>query len=196
VLPRLTTPKKYLLRSVVSLMGFLVLLGVLMFLPAGDVRWLNGWFMILAFFVLTLPSIAVLWRVNPEIFFARSKIHAGTKGWDKIIAPILMAAVFSVFPVAALDAGRFHWSAVPPWLIGVGYVLLTVGWVGSIWVYSVNKFAEVTVRIQADRGQTVISFSTATNSRASGRRARGSCSGRSRGVCRARARAVANGGLR
>jgi protein-S-isoprenylcysteine O-methyltransferase Ste14 len=40
--------------------------------------------------------------------------------------------------------------------MAVGYVLLCVGWGGSIWVYAVNRFAEPTVRIQTDRGQTVI----------------------------------------
>src|SRR5262249_37889472 len=59
--------------------------------------------------------------------------------------------------LAALDAVRFRWSDVPVWLIAVGYVLAAAGYLGSVWVYGVNKFAEPTVRIQSDRGQTVIS---------------------------------------
>jgi protein-S-isoprenylcysteine O-methyltransferase Ste14 len=52
---------------------------------------------------------------------------------------------------------RFGWSSVPPWLVAVGYALTAVGYLGSVWVYGTNKFAEATVRIQKQRGQTVVS---------------------------------------
>jgi protein-S-isoprenylcysteine O-methyltransferase Ste14 len=146
-----------LLRSVLSLAGFVLLLGVVLFLPAGDLRWANGWLFIAFFTAVTVPSIAYLWRVNPEIFVARSKIHEGTKGWDKVMVLCLLIAFFAIFPVAALDAARFQWSDVPPWLVTVGYLLTTVGYLGSVWVYATNKFAEPTVRIQRERGQTVVS---------------------------------------
>jgi protein-S-isoprenylcysteine O-methyltransferase Ste14 len=145
-----------LLRSVLSLVGFVVFLGLTLFLPAGDIRWPNGWLFITVFTALTVPSIAYLWRVNPDIFVARSKIHEGTKGWDKVLVSFLLLAFFSIFPLAGLDA-RFGWSAAPPWLVAVGYVLTAIGYLGSVWVYGVNKFAEPTVRIQTERGQTVIS---------------------------------------
>jgi protein-S-isoprenylcysteine O-methyltransferase Ste14 len=41
-------------------------------------------------------------------------------------------------------------------VIVVGYILLTIGMVGSVWVYGVNKFAEPGVRIQTDRGHKVV----------------------------------------
>jgi protein-S-isoprenylcysteine O-methyltransferase Ste14 len=146
-----------LLRSVLSLAGFVAFLAVALFLPAGDVGWVNGWAFLAAFTALTVPSIAYLWRVNPDIFVARGKIHAGTKGWDKAVVLALLLAFVAIFPVAGLDAGRLRWSAVPPWLVGVGYLLTVVGYLGSVWVYATNRFAEPTVRIQRDRGQTVIS---------------------------------------
>ncbi len=146
-----------LLRSILSLVFFDLFLAAALFLPAGDLGWVGGWVFIAVITALTVPSIAYLWRVNPDIFAARSKIHAGTKAWDKAIVLALMLAFLGVFPVAALDAVRFRWSAVPPWLVGVGYLLTVAGCLGSVWVYATNKFAEPTVRIQKDRGQTVIS---------------------------------------
>jgi protein-S-isoprenylcysteine O-methyltransferase Ste14 len=62
----------------------------------------------------------------------------------------------AIFPVAGLDAGRFHWSHVPLGVVVLGYVLFCIGYFLSIWVYRVNRFAEPTVRIQTDRGQRVI----------------------------------------
>jgi protein-S-isoprenylcysteine O-methyltransferase Ste14 len=98
---------------------------------------------------------AYLWRTNPEIFVARSKFHHGTKRWDKVVLFILFPSFMAIFPLAGLD-WRFQWTCVPPWLVGVGYVLLILGMGLSIWPMKVNKFAEPSVRIQTDRGHTVI----------------------------------------
>ena len=45
---------------------------------------------------------------------------------------------------------------MPLWLSLVGYLFFFVGTAGNIWVLSVNKFAEPSVRIQRERGQVVI----------------------------------------
>ena len=97
-----------------------------------------------------------LWRVNPEVVAARSGFHEGTKRWDKILLRFFLPAVYAIVPVAALDDGRFHWLPVPWWVCGVGYVLFLVGMGIVTWAEAVNKFFEVTVRIQTDRGQKVI----------------------------------------
>ncbi len=143
-----------LLRSSVSLAGMVSVLGLLMFLPAG-ISWWRGWLFLMAFCVAMVLSAAYLWRVNPEIFIARSRVHAGTKPWDKVLLVLIVASFFAISPAAGFDA-RYGWSSVPTWLCGVGYALFALGFVLSTWVYAVNKFAEPSVRIQADRGQRVI----------------------------------------
>jgi protein-S-isoprenylcysteine O-methyltransferase Ste14 len=45
---------------------------------------------------------------------------------------------------------------VPWWVCGVGYVLFLAGMGILTWAEAVNKFFEVTVRIQTERGQKVI----------------------------------------
>jgi len=146
-----------LLRGILSLGIFLVLLGLVMFLPAGDIRWPQGWLFLLVFLALTIPAVIYLWRVNPDIFVARSKLtRAGTKRWDKVVMGFLFLSLTATFSVAAFDSGRFHWSSVPPWLIVLGYILFSIGFLISIWAESVNKFAEPSVRIQTERGHKVI----------------------------------------
>ncbi len=145
-----------LLRAILTLGGFLFFLAIALFLPAGDIRWVDGWVFLLVFFLLTVTAIAYLWRTNPDIFVARSRIRPGTKTWDKVLVTFLLLSFFSIFPVAGFDAGRFHGSRVSPGLVILGYVLLCAGYFLSIWVYAVNKFAEPTVRIQTERGHKVI----------------------------------------
>jgi protein-S-isoprenylcysteine O-methyltransferase Ste14 len=94
--------------------------------------------------------------VNPEVIVARSRFHEGTKRWDKILLCLYFPAMSTVVLVAALDDSRFHWFPVPWWVCGVGYALLLAG-IGIVtWAEGVNKFFEVTVRIQTERGHSVI----------------------------------------
>jgi protein-S-isoprenylcysteine O-methyltransferase Ste14 len=141
---------RVLRRAILSLGGYFSVLAVAMFLPAG-IGWWEGW-LFLAVFLLQMAIAALyLWRKNPDIFVARSKIHKGTKGWDMVLYYLLQVLHLAIFPVAAFD-GRYLWSSAPWWVTVLGYVLLTVGMAGSFWVVSVNKFAERSVRIQAERG--------------------------------------------
>jgi protein-S-isoprenylcysteine O-methyltransferase Ste14 len=141
-------------RAIRSLAAFSLLLAAALFVPAG-IGWRLGW-LFLAVFLLQIAIAAVyLWRVNPEIYVARSRFHKGTKAWDKLVLCLLFPAILAVFPVAGLDH-RYDWSSVPGWLVGAGYALLTVGMLGSVWVEAVNKFAEPGVRIQTERGHKVV----------------------------------------
>lgn len=130
--------------------------GVFMFLPAGDWAWLKGWLFIVVFLVtMTIVSIYLL-RVNPEVVAARTHSYQDTKRWDKILLGFLFPSIYAIIPVAALDDGRFHWFPVSWWVSGVGYILFFAGMGIVTWAEAVNKFFEVTVRIQTERGQTVI----------------------------------------
>src|SRR5262245_14737395 len=150
--PRIGTA--VLRQAILALGGVLVFLGVAMFLPGG-IGWTKGWVFLLAFVLQMAVASLYLWRTNPEIFIARSKIHAKTKGWDKWVLAFVLFSFFAIFPMAGLDH-RYGWSFVPLWLVGVSYLLFTLGMIGSVWAYRVNKFAEPGVRIQAERGHTVI----------------------------------------
>jgi protein-S-isoprenylcysteine O-methyltransferase Ste14 len=127
-----------------------------LFLPAGTWAWAKGWLFI-GVFLGTLAVVALyLWRVNPEVVVARGGFHEGTKRWDKTLLWFFFPPVYAIVPVAALDDGRFQWFPVPWWVCGIGYVLFLVGMGIVTWAEAVNKFFEVTVRIQTERGQKVI----------------------------------------
>ncbi len=143
-------------RVITPFIKFILALAAILILPTENTRWTKGWLFILIFLVMMILASVYLSRTNPEIFAARRRIHPGTKRWDKVLLRFLFASFLSIFVVAALDDGRFHWSSVPLWIVVFGYVLLVVGMVGSVWVQSVNKFAEPGVRIQIDREQRVI----------------------------------------
>ena len=133
----------------------LSLLG-LIFLPAGTIAWRPGWIFLAVLILGFGTSALVLARVNPMIYRARSRFQAGTKSWDKALLAVILPAMAAVLPVAALDAGRFHWSGVPAWAVLSGYVGVLAGIAVTGWAQAVNPFFEPGVRIQSERHQRVI----------------------------------------
>jgi protein-S-isoprenylcysteine O-methyltransferase Ste14 len=142
------------------LIGFLLALPVyfalFMFVPAGTWAWTKGWLFIGVFLGIVAVVTLYLWRVNPDVVIARIGFQKGTKRWDRILLSFFFLIVYAIIPVAALDDGRFHWLPLPWWVCGVGYALFLVGMGIVTWAEAVNKFFEVTVRIQTERGHKVI----------------------------------------
>jgi len=143
-------------RVILFLFGLPAFFALFMFVPAGTLTWARGWLFIAVFFLLETLVVLYVWRTNPELLDARSRRHTGTKRWDKVLLCFFGPSIMAIFPVAALDDGRFHWLPLPHWACAAGYALLAIGMFISAWVGSVNKFAEPTVRIQRDRGHKVI----------------------------------------
>ena len=142
-------------QSLTQLVVTLVVMGALLFWPAGTFDWPAAWWFAVAFVVCTLIAVLIIWRVNPEIFAARSRIQPGTKAWDYVFIALIIGGFLAVLVVAGFDF-RYGWSNAPGWVFGLGYVLFLLGYAGSIWPVAVNRHFEPGVRIQQDRGQTVI----------------------------------------
>ena len=97
--PKQRTP---LCRAIFSSFCFLVPMAVAMFLPAGF-GWWKGWLLLAVFFLETTIAAVYLWRRNPDIFLARSKLQNGTKGWGKALFCLLQSLIVAILPVAACD---------------------------------------------------------------------------------------------
>lgn len=64
---------------------------------------------------------------------ACTRVHPGTKAWDRVLLRLLLPALLSVFPVAAIDAARMQGSRVPDGLGAPDYLLLTAGMSIRAW---------------------------------------------------------------
>lgn len=129
----------------------------LVFLPVGRLDWRPGWVFIVFLLVIYGIAILVMRRVNPMIFRARSRFQAGTKRWDLILVSLICLGMIAEIPLGTLDAGRMKWSVMPTSVVILGYILLAVGIALGTWAQAVNRFFELGVRLQRERGQHVIS---------------------------------------
>ncbi|MCW3476911.1 methyltransferase family protein [Limobrevibacterium gyesilva] len=146
-------------RLFVQTVLWLAVMAVLLFLPAGRVDWPGAWLFLAETGVLSI--VVGLWLAmhDPALLAERlaSPVQRAQKGWDKVF----MAGVTALFcfwlVLMALDAARYRWSAVSPWVQGVGAALIFISIAVVSLVFQANSYAAPVVKIQAARGQTVIS---------------------------------------
>lgn len=138
--------------------GFFVLFALALFLPAGNVTWLAGWIFLVLFFSFFLAVSGWLFRHNPGLLLERMSLtRSDQKGWDKVLFPMLLVATVGWLVFMALDAVRFHWSQVPIELQVVGVVVLLISFYLLFLTFRENSYLSPVVRIQEERGQTVVS---------------------------------------
>ncbi len=129
-----------------------------LFIPAGIHAWLAAWIFLALWFGFWFLILVWLFRQNPDLFWERMRIRTSDqKGLDKIVYPLLYIAMFLWLLFTAYDAARFHWSPVPIWLQGFGVILLLCSFCLFFLTFRENTFLSPLVRVQQDRGQTVIS---------------------------------------
>ncbi len=137
---------------------FLLIPGIL-FLSAGTANWLMGWLYTIMLVAIASASWIVMLRTSPELLVERSQFlkAQGVKNWDKIIAPLVaLGGPLAIWIVAGLDL-RYTWSPK----LSVAWQLLalaitTLGYSIIIWAVGINKFFSSVVRIQKERGHTVV----------------------------------------
>jgi protein-S-isoprenylcysteine O-methyltransferase Ste14 len=134
-----------------------VMVAAVLFGSAGRVDLPMLWIYLAAHSSAQLAMAWLVFRQNRDLLEERQKPGENAKGWDRSLLRVYTLFTFSLFVVAGLDVGRFHWSdTVPQW----GQIAALVGFVLSfafnIWAMAVNAFYSRVVRIQGDRGQYVV----------------------------------------
>jgi protein-S-isoprenylcysteine O-methyltransferase Ste14 len=133
---------------------------VILFGAAGRLDWWMAWLYIIVASILVIASRIWVLRVNPGL--AEERIRAldkeDTKSWDKILVPIItFIGPIVIMIVAGLDM-RNDWSPkIASWLQIVAFGLLVMGYLVGTWAMMANNYFSAMVRIQKDRGHTVVS---------------------------------------
>lgn len=143
---------------VIRLILTAVVFGVMLFLPAGTLDWPAAWIYLVLLFSFTIGISIWLSRFNPDLLSERmSGIgRSGHKRWDKVFLLLLLPLFFGWYVVMALNQ-RFKWPPVPEWLQWIGAVVLLASFYIFYLTFRENTYLSPAVRIQTDRGQTVVS---------------------------------------
>jgi protein-S-isoprenylcysteine O-methyltransferase Ste14 len=128
-----------------------------LFLTAGTIAWLAGWAFLVLFFSFVVAITLWLLRHNPGLLNERMTVtKSDQKAWDKVFF-LLNVAFLAWLVLMPLDAVRFHWSQVPVWLSVAGAMVMVCSFYLFFATFRENSYLSPMVRIQQDRGQTVVS---------------------------------------
>jgi protein-S-isoprenylcysteine O-methyltransferase Ste14 len=128
-----------------------------LFLAAGTLAWPVGWIYLILLYGWLFIGILLLLKYNPGLLAERINVSPpNQKAWDKVFVALLDLFLFALLVLMPLDAVRFHWSWMPIFLQVVGAIALVVSFVLMSLVFRENSYLSATVRVQEERGQTVI----------------------------------------
>jgi protein-S-isoprenylcysteine O-methyltransferase Ste14 len=146
-------------KQVVQNLAFMVFLGLLLFLPAGTLAWPQAWIFLALFDGCCVAFGLWLRKTDPGLLAERMKspLSADQKPRDRAVMGAIVFGLAAWLVFMALDARRFGWSHVPLWVQVLGAVLIVATFYAWTGVLDANSFAVTTVRLQPERGQTVIS---------------------------------------
>jgi protein-S-isoprenylcysteine O-methyltransferase Ste14 len=131
----------------------LAITGVCLFASAGRLDWSNAWVLL---GISLIAGLAFTVGRDPEMAAERKNVKAG-KSWDKVLVGVtVLLGPMAVWVTAGLDE-RFHWSSgmsSSAFAAGVAAALLSAALIA--WAMRSNRFFSSVVRIQKDRGHTVV----------------------------------------
>jgi protein-S-isoprenylcysteine O-methyltransferase Ste14 len=135
-----------------------LLMGLALFGAAGRWNWAQGWAWLALFVVGSAGFGLWLRRRDPALLASRlsSPVQQGQPVGDRLFFLAAIPLWFGWMALMAVDAQRWHWSQMPPWLNGIGAAVVVLGFLGVLRVFAENSFAAPVVRVQAERAQTVI----------------------------------------
>lgn len=144
---------KLILNALTKFVLGLVLVGLLLFLPAGTFSYTGGWLFLALLFIPMLIMGTVLAVKAPELLRKRLDGREKERAQQGVIA--LSGLIFPIgFVLSALDF-RFGWSYVPMWAVIVASVLFLIGYAMYAEVMRENAYLSRKIEVQED--QRVIS---------------------------------------
>ena len=144
------------LRAWFALAALAVVMGLLLFIPAGTLRYWQAWVYLGIFFGASALTTAFLIHRDPALLERRMRggPTAEKRTVERFIMGFVSIGFVALLVVPALDY-RFGWSAVPVWAVSVGDLLVVLGFYFIFRVYRENTYTSATIEVAA--GQTVIS---------------------------------------
>ncbi len=150
---------KIIIRSLLNLLGVVgltVTLAVTLFLSSGRLNWGVAWCYVFLRVGIAATSAIIIALKFPGLLEERTHPGGVVKAWDKPLARITTFLLPITLVVAGSDM-RFGWSPEIDIAIQLSaFVVWFLGDVFSKWAAVSNRFYSSIVRIQKDRGHTVV----------------------------------------
>ena len=129
-------------------LGF-ILLGLLLFLPAGSLRYWQGWLLMGILFVPMFIAGFIMLFKNPDLL--RKRLNAKEEEKEQKTVVALSGLLFiAAFVVAGLN-WRFQWCVLPDWAVWVAAVLFLLCYLLYAEVLRENTYLSRTIEVQENQ---------------------------------------------
>ena len=143
---------KLLAEALVKFTCGVVLVGLMLFLPAGTIGYTGGWLLLGLLFVPMLVAGFVMYFKNPD--FLKKRLDAKEKQkTQKGVLAFAGLMFIATFVTAGLDF-RFGWLKLPSWMTVTASILFLVSYGLYAEVMRENAYLSRTVKVED--GQTVV----------------------------------------
>ena len=144
--------KKLFFQAILKFALGVVMVGALIFLPAGTLDFAAGWLLMGILFVPMFGAGLVMLAKNPGLLQSRLKAKENQREQDLVVK--LSGLMFIAgFVVAGLDF-RFGWLVLPSWVKWVAAALFLIAYLLYAEVLRENAFLSRTIEVQEN--QTVV----------------------------------------
>ena len=144
---------KLFFEAIIKFLFGIVLVGLLIFLPAGTLSYFNGWLFMGVLFIPMLIAGIIMMIKNPKLL--ANRLDAKEKQKDQNLVIKLSGLMFVVgFIVAGLDY-RFKWLVISPI---VSYIFAGIFLLGYVfWAIVLKQNTYLSRSIKVEEGQKVVS---------------------------------------
>lgn len=144
---------KLFLEAIIKFLFGIVLVGLLIFLPAGTLSYFNGWLFMGVLFIPMLIAGIIMMIKNPKVL--ANRLDAKEKQKDQNLVIKLSGLMFVAgFIVAGLDY-RFKWIVISPIVSYVFSLIFLLGYV--LWAIVLKQNTYLSRNIKVEEGQKVVS---------------------------------------
>jgi protein-S-isoprenylcysteine O-methyltransferase Ste14 len=135
-----------------GLLQLVVVLGLLVFVPAGTLRFVDGWVVLALFSGSSLAITVYLARKDPALLERRTQAGpvAEKELSQKVIQGLASVVFASTILVPALDH-RFLWSQAPIYAVIAGDTCVALGFFIVFLVFKENTFTSAVIEVAAEQ---------------------------------------------
>ncbi len=141
--------KKLFLSAILKFTLGVLLVGLLVFLPAGTLNFPNGWLFMGVLFIPMFIAGIVMMVKNPALL--KSRLDAKEKDGEQSLVVKLSGLMFLIgFIIAGLDF-RFSWCTLPKWVSPLAAVLFLIAYGIYAEVLRENTYLSRTIEVQENQ---------------------------------------------
>ena len=139
-------------QAIGKVLAGLLLVALLLFLPAGTLRWQNAWLLIVLLFVPMITAGFVMMKKSPELLKKRLNAKEA-EGEQREVVALSGLMFIAAFVLAGLNF-RFGWIVLPRWIVLAASVVFLLAYGLYAEVLRENEYLSRTIEVQEH--QTVV----------------------------------------